>query len=65
MFSGAHPQVHASLSPADAGASETHKRERFTAGELALDLLSMRPALEAAGLQYVDRRSPEPDKECS
>lgn len=35
-------------------ANEAAKRERFKAGELGLDMYNMRPALEAAGLRYVD-----------
>ncbi len=33
---------------------EDRSRIRYTAGELALDVAGMRPALEAAGLVYVD-----------
>ncbi len=44
---------------ADAGrkrtANEEEKRKRLAAGELGLDMYGMRPALEAAGLIYVDR----------
>lgn len=35
-------------------ANEAAKRARFKAGELGLDMYGMRPALEAAGLRYVD-----------
>lgn len=35
-------------------ASEAAKRARFKAGELGLDMYNMRPALETAGLRYVD-----------
>lgn len=35
-------------------ANEAAKRARFKAGELGLDMYSMRPGLEAAGLRYVD-----------
>lgn len=36
-------------------ASEEDKRKRLAAGELGLDMYSMRPALAEAGLVYVDR----------
>lgn len=35
-------------------ANEAAKRARFKAGELGLDMYSMRPGLEAAGLRYID-----------
>lgn len=35
-------------------ASEEAKRQRFAAGELGLDMYSMREALQAAGLRYID-----------
>lgn len=35
-------------------ASETSKRARFAAGELGLDMYSMREALAKAGLKYID-----------
>jgi 4-hydroxy-4-methyl-2-oxoglutarate aldolase len=35
-------------------ANEEGKRQRFAAGELGLDMYSMREALQAAGLQYID-----------
>jgi 4-hydroxy-4-methyl-2-oxoglutarate aldolase len=35
-------------------AREVGKRRRFTAGELGLDMYSMREPLEAAGLRYLD-----------
>lgn len=35
-------------------ASEESKRQRFAAGELGLDIYSMRQPLEAAGLRYID-----------
>jgi 4-hydroxy-4-methyl-2-oxoglutarate aldolase len=35
-------------------ANEEGKRQRFAAGELGLDIYSMRQPLEAAGLRYVD-----------
>jgi 4-hydroxy-4-methyl-2-oxoglutarate aldolase len=35
-------------------AREVGKRLRFTAGELGLDMYSMREPLEAAGLRYLD-----------
>jgi 4-hydroxy-4-methyl-2-oxoglutarate aldolase len=38
-------------------ANEERKRARLQAGELGLDLYNMRPALEAAGLKYLDNLS--------
>jgi 4-hydroxy-4-methyl-2-oxoglutarate aldolase len=35
-------------------ANEEGKRRRFAAGELGLDMYSMREALQAAGLRYID-----------
>jgi 4-hydroxy-4-methyl-2-oxoglutarate aldolase len=35
-------------------ANEEGKRQRFAAGELGLDIYSMRQPLEAAGLRYID-----------
>jgi 4-hydroxy-4-methyl-2-oxoglutarate aldolase len=35
-------------------ANEEHKRRRLAAGELGLDIYSMRGPLEAAGLKYID-----------
>jgi 4-hydroxy-4-methyl-2-oxoglutarate aldolase len=35
-------------------ANEDGKRERFAAGELGLDIYSMREPLQAAGLRYID-----------
>lgn len=35
-------------------ANEESKRQRFAAGELGLDIYSMRQPLEAAGLRYID-----------
>jgi 4-hydroxy-4-methyl-2-oxoglutarate aldolase len=35
-------------------ALEEGKRQRFAAGELGLDVYSMRQLLEAAGLRYID-----------
>ena len=35
-------------------ANEEGKRQRFEAGELGLDMYSMRQPLEAAGLRYID-----------
>jgi 4-hydroxy-4-methyl-2-oxoglutarate aldolase len=35
-------------------ANEEHKRKRFAAGELGLDMYSMRDRLAEAGLRYVD-----------
>ena len=34
--------------------NETAKRQRLAAGELGLDMYTMRPALAAAGLKYID-----------
>ena len=34
--------------------NEETKRQRLAAGELGLDMYSMRPGLEAAGFRYVD-----------
>jgi 4-hydroxy-4-methyl-2-oxoglutarate aldolase len=39
---------------ADREAAEAKKRERLTAGELGLDLYSMRDKLRAKGLRYID-----------
>ena len=39
---------------ADREAAEERKRERLTAGELGLDLYSMRDKLRAKGLRYID-----------
>jgi 4-hydroxy-4-methyl-2-oxoglutarate aldolase len=36
-------------------ANEDEKRQRLAAGEIGLDMYGMRPALEKAGLRYVDR----------
>jgi 4-hydroxy-4-methyl-2-oxoglutarate aldolase len=35
-------------------ANEEGKRQRFAAGELGLDIYSMRQSLAAAGLRYID-----------
>lgn len=36
-------------------ANEQEKRKRLAAGELGVDLYNMRPALEKAGLRYIDQ----------